>query len=58
MGEEMNLESIVAKEVDTLSTEEKTFLVEHKDDLSDEDKEKFASVLEDDSDSGSDGGSE
>ena len=54
----MELETIVEKEVADLNEEEKTFLVEHKDDLSNEQKEKFASVLEDDSGSGGDGGSE
>ena len=53
----MELETVVAKEVADLNDEEKAFLVEHKDDLSDEDKEKFASVLEDNSGNG-DGGTE
>lgn len=42
----MELETIVAKEVADLNDEEKTFLNEHKDELSDDNKEKFKEVLE------------
>ncbi len=42
----MDIEEIITKEVEELTDEEKDFLKENKDTLSDEDKEKFASILE------------
>ncbi len=43
----MNLQEVLAKKVDELSDEEKTFLRENKSQLTDEQKETFATALED-----------
>lgn len=41
----MNIKDILAKKVADLTDEEKTFLVEHKDELTDDQKTEFASVV-------------
>ena len=46
MTDELKLEEVVVKEVADLSDEEKTFLKETKDELTEEQKETFKSVLE------------
>lgn len=42
----LELKNILEKKVDELSTEEKAFLVEHKDELTDDQKETFKTALE------------
>lgn len=42
----MNIEEIIIKNLEELTDEEKDFLKDNKDELSDEDKAKFASVIE------------
>jgi hypothetical protein len=41
----MEIEEVVAKELDDLTDEEKSFVVEHKEELSDEGKEKFTALF-------------
>jgi hypothetical protein len=47
-NETMNLQELLAKKVEDLSDEEKAFIVEHKGELNDEQKETFKSVLDTD----------
>ena len=42
---EMNLQDILAKKIEELSTEEKIFVVEHKDELTEEQKTAYATVI-------------
>jgi phage I-like protein len=54
-SDHMELKDIVSKKAEELSDEEKEFLVEHKDELNDEQKGAFESVLSASGDEGNDG---
>ncbi len=55
MGEELTLDNILPKAPADLTDEEKAHLIEHKSQLTDEQKEKFNEVLGDEESSHADG---
>lgn len=58
MGEELSLDTILPKEAADLSDEEKVYLKENVNQLTGEQKEKFASVLEGEESSHDEGGND
>ena len=58
MGEELSLDTILPKDVNDLTGEEKAYLIENQNQLTDEQKEKFASVLKAEESSHDEGGND